>query len=77
MGRSETVMITSSVETAQPPLLIVHLKVADAPTVNPVTPELADAGVVMVAAPETKLQLPVPTAGVLPAKVAEVTLHKL
>ena len=69
-------MITSSVETAHPPLLIVHLKVADAPTVNPVTPELADAGVVIVAAPETKLQLPVPTAGVLPAKVAEVTLHK-
>ena len=57
--------------------MIVHRKVTLDPIVKPVTPELAEAGVVMVAVPDTTLQAPVPTVGVLPPKVATVTLHKL
>ena len=68
---------TSSTEDAQAGLDIVHLNVALDPIAKPVTPELAEAGVVMVAVPENTVQVPVPTAGVLPPKVAVVTLHKL
>lgn len=60
----------------QPGAEIVQRKVADAPTTNPVTPDVGDDGVVMVAMPETTDHKPVPDAGVLPAKVAVVTLHK-
>jgi hypothetical protein len=51
-------------------LLIVQRSVT-APTPIPVTPEVALEGVVMVAVPVTTDQVPVPTVGVLPAKVAE------
>ena len=57
-------------------MLTVHLNVALAPTVKPVTVDVGDDAVVIVAAPDTTLQAPVPTAGVLPARVAVVTLHK-
>ena len=45
----------------------------------PVIPEVGELGVVIVGVfgPETKVQRPVPFVGVFPAKVAEVTLHKL
>jgi hypothetical protein len=45
----------------------------------PVTVELFIEGDVMfgVFGPETKVHNPVPFVGVFPAKVAEVTLHKL
>ena len=76
VGGADTVRITSSVELVQDPLDIVHLKVALVPTTKPVTPLVAEEAVVMVAVPATTLQLPVPAAGVLPAKVAVVTLHR-
>ena len=69
-------IVTSSAETAHPPLLIVQRKVTDAPIVNPVKPDVGDVGLVMVAVPDTTVHKPVPTVGVLPAKVAVVTLHK-
>ena len=69
-------MVMSSVDNAQAPLLIVHLNVALAPTVKPVTPEVGLDGVVTVAAPATTVQAPVPVVAVLPAKVAVVTLHR-
>ena len=69
-------MVTSSVDAAQPPLLMVHLKVTLDPTVIPVTVELAEPGVVIVAVPAVTLQVPVPVAGTLPARVALVTLHR-
>ncbi len=68
-------IITSSLELPQAPLVTVHLKVA-LPTAIPVTPEVGLAGVVTVADPAITVQAPVPTAGVLPAKVAVVTLHR-
>ena len=77
MGVAATVITTSSTEDAQAGLAIVHLNVTLDPIVKPVTPELAEDGVLIVAVPAVTLQLPVPTAGVLPDKVATVTLHKL
>ena len=49
--------------------MIVHTKVFT-PVVNPVTPEVGLAGVVTVAVPAVTVQSPVPTVGVLAAKVA-------
>lgn len=69
-------MITSSVDDAQPPLAIVHLKVALDPTVKPVTPLVDKVGVVIVAAPLTTLHVPLPVVGALPASVAVVTLQR-
>mgnify|MGYP001565941091 FL=1 len=40
---------------------------------NPVTPEVGEVGVVMVAVPENTVHKPVPGAGLFPAKVAVVT----
>ena len=62
-------MITSSVEDAHTPLLIVHRKVALVPTARPVTVVEEEDGEVIVAEPETRDQLPVPTVGVLAAMV--------
>ena len=66
------VITTSSVEGVQGELEIVHRRVAVPGTVKPVTPDVGDEGVVMVAVPETTLHVPVPIVGVLPAKVAVV-----
>ena len=72
-----TVIITSSEELAQTPLVIVQRKVEEAPIVNPVTPDVDDAGVVTVALPATTVHKSMPEAGALPARVAVVTLHKI
>jgi len=73
-GQQEVVVIiTSSVEGVQGGLEIVHRKVAVPGTAKPVTPEVGEEGVVMVAVPDTTLHAPVPIVGVFPAKVAVVT----
>ena len=77
VGKSATDITTSSVELVQPPLLMVHLRVALAPTTKPVNPLVGEEAVVIVAVPDTTVQVPVPVVGVLPAKVVVVTLHKL
>ena len=69
------VIITSSVDGVQGALEIVQRSVAVPGTASPVTPDVGEAGVVMVAVPETTDQFPVPTPGVFPAKVAVVTPH--
>jgi hypothetical protein len=63
------VIITSSVDGVQFPLLIVHRSVF-VPIPIPVTPEVGEEGVVMVAVPEITDQAPVPAAGIFPASVA-------
>ena len=69
MGRAaSTIIFISSVEGLHAPLVMVHLKVL-VPLARPVTPEEGEEGVVMVAAPEIKVQIPVPVVGVLPARV--------
>ena len=77
MGDASTEITTLSIEAAQTPLDIVHRKVDEAPMVNPVTPEVAKAGVVTIAVPAITDQTPVPVPGVFPAKVAVVILHKV
>ena len=71
----EVVIITSSVEGVQGALEIVQRSVAVPGTASPVTPDVGEVGVVMVAVPETTDHVPVPTVGVFPANVAVVTPH--
>ena len=68
MGKALLVSITSSVDV-QAPFVIVHLSVALVPTGTPVTVEVGDEGVVMVAVPVTTVHKPVPITGALPASV--------
>ena len=63
--------ITVSLDGAQLPLLIVHTNVLF-PTDNPVTPEVGLPGVVTTDVPAITVHKPVPTEGVLPARVAVV-----
>jgi len=72
----EIVIVTSSVDAVQGLLLMVHRNVTLEPTDKPVTALAGDVGDVIVAEPLTTLHIPVPTVGVLPAKVVAVTLHK-
>ena len=57
------------------PFAIVQRNVAVLPAVMPVTPEVAEFAVVIVAVPLTTLHVPVPTVGVLPARVKLALLH--
>ena len=75
VARLLLVRITSSELGVQAPLLIVHRKVALVPTVTPVIPLVGEAGVVIPAAPEIKVQTPEPVPGAFPAKVKVVVLH--
>jgi hypothetical protein len=77
VGNELLLMITSSKDAVQAPLLIVHRKVDEKPTDNPVIPEVAEAGVVITAEPELTVHKPVPIPATLPANVAEVTLHSV
>ena len=72
--RTQVVITTSSVEGVQGGLEIVHRKMAVPP--KPVTPEVGEVRVVMVAVPDTTLHAPVPTVGVLAAKVVAVVLSQ-
>lgn len=62
-------MVTVLVELGQGGFEMVHINTF-APAPNPVTVVVGDPGVVIVPAPLTKVQVPVPTAGVFPASVA-------
>ena len=75
VGTALFVNITSSVEAVHAPLLIVQRSVAVPPAGTPVTPEVGEDEVVIVAVPLTKLQAPVPVVGVLPASVKEPLPH--
>lgn len=76
VGFAKLVMLTVDVLGEQMPLLMVHANTL-VPTPNPVTPLVGFVGVVMVPAPDTSVQLPLPTAGVLPEKLVAVVAHKL
>ena len=70
-GPQEVVVITTSdVEAVQGALEIVQRNVAVPGTAKPVTPDVGELGVVIVAVPETTDHAPVPTVAVLPANVA-------
>ena len=59
------------VEAGQGALAILHWKTF-APIPNPVIPEVAEEGVVIVPAPLINVHVPVPVVAVLPARVAVV-----
>src|SRR5205809_260431 len=69
-------MVTSSLDGVQVPLLIVQRNTL-APYPKPVTPLVGLLGVVTVPLPLTKLHVPVPTVGALPAIVAVLVSQKL
>ena len=69
------VITTSSVEAVHGELAIVQRSVAVPGIAKPVTPDVGEFGLVMVAVPETTVQVPVPVVGVLPAKVTLLILH--
>ena len=68
VGKLSLVIVTFEIEFGQTPLLIVQRKTF-APTPNALMPVVGDVGVVINPAPEINVQLPVPTAGVLPVMV--------
>ncbi len=69
LGASSIVIVTSSKLSVQTPFDTVQRKVFT-PADKPVTPELKSPGTVTVPPPATTVQTPVPTNGLLPAKVA-------
>ena len=71
VGTASLFIIKSSVDIAHTPFVIVHLNVF-APTPNPVTPDVAEPGVVIVPVPDIKVHAPVPINGEFPAKVVVV-----
>jgi archaellin len=71
VGEASRVIATVSVEDPHEPLLTVHLK-RFGPTPRAVTVDVGLPGVVIVPEPLTRLQVPVPTEGVFPARVAVV-----
>ena len=74
VGSALFVCTTSSVEE-HVPLVMVHRRVALVPTGTPVTVDVADEGVVIVAVPLTRLHTPVPEVAALPARVKEPLLQ--
>ena len=75
VGVALTDITTSSVEAVHGELEIVHLRVAVPGFDNPVTPDVGEDGVVIVALPDTTDQAPVPAVGVLPARVVVLLAH--
>ena len=75
VGCASLVSTTSSVDAGQLPLVIVQRSVALVPAGTPVTPEVAEEAVVIVAVPLTTVQVPVPVVGTLPASVNAPLLH--
>ena len=69
VASASTLIVTSSEDVGHVPFDVVHVNTF-APTPNPVTPDVGEEGVVIVPVPDVNVQVPVPTAGVLPAKVA-------
>src|SRR6266567_8861803 len=74
-GDGLRVMVTSEVESVQVPLWIVQRKTF-APNPRPVTPDVGLLGVVIVPVPLTSVHVPVPTVGLLPARVAVLVSQK-
>ena len=66
---------TLSVDAVHDPLEMVHVKVALLPAVTPVTPEVSEEALVIVAVPLDTVHKPLPTEAALPAKVKLELAH--
>ena len=75
VGKAKFVTVTSSVLAVQFPFSTRHSNVTDVPAVTPVTVVVADAGLVIVALPETMLQVPVPMTGTVAPIEKELVLQ--
>ena len=73
VGCKSTLTVTASLLGLQSGLEIVHCKVTDEPGVNPLMLVVAELGLAIVAVPEITVQIPVPTDGIFPMRVAVVT----
>lgn len=67
VGKGSIIRLTESMEEGHVPFEMVQTNVF-VPTVNPVTPEVGELGVVTDPPPEKTVQIPVPTIGVFPFK---------
>lgn len=74
VGDVYTVMVLVSLDE-QAPFVMVHTKRL-VPVERLVTPDKGSFMLVTVLPPAITVQLPVPVAGVFPARVVDVTLHK-
>ena len=63
------VNVTDELEVGHDPSVIIQIKTALVPTGTPVTADVGDDGIAIVAVPLNTVHKPVPTDGVLPAKV--------
>ena len=68
LGLASTLIATVLVEAGQVPLETDHMKIF-APAVKPVTPDVAELGVLTLPFPETSNHEPVPTSGIFALKV--------
>ena len=75
VGVALLVKIISSVLVLQLPLLTVHLNVALVPAVTPVMVVVREVASVIVALPDTTLQLPVPVTGAVAFMIKVLVLH--
>ena len=66
VGGAAMLIITSSVEVPQAPLVMVHLNVLVEPTLNPVIVVVGEVAAVIVAVPDVTLHAPLPATAVLP-----------
>jgi hypothetical protein len=76
VGTASIRITMSSEEAGHAPLAMVQRITEEAPTESAVIPEVLEAGVVMLAVPETRVHVPVPVTGTLPARVVVVILQK-
>jgi hypothetical protein len=71
VGNPRKLIVMLSADAVHEPFVIVHRNVFT-PTLNPVTPEVGEEGVVTVAPPAVTVHVPVPVTGVFAASVAVV-----
>jgi hypothetical protein len=74
-GASFLSVMSSKVVGQPPPLLTVHLTIANVPAATPVIVVVGDVAFVMVAVPLWTVQIPVPIAGAVAAITKVVVLH--
>src|SRR5690606_9212889 len=74
-GEARFAIVTSSVLAVHFPFSTLHSNVPDAPAATPVTVVVADAGLVIVALPETMLHVPVPMTGTVAPIEKELVLQ--